>query len=196
MSRQLNDPFTQKAKQLGYYSRAVFKLEEIQQKTNLIDETSFVVDLGASPGAFSQFALSIAKKGKVVACDLLPIKSIANPNFNFVLGDFSEEQTYQKIIALLEGKKINVLLSDIAPNLSGLETVDCAKSMYLAELAYDFALQNLAENGAGVIKLFQGRGFNELIQLAKKDFNIAKTIKPKASRKESKEVYLYIGNKK
>ena len=194
LARNFSDPLVEKAKKLGYYSRAVFKLEEIQSKTNLIQTNSVVLDLGAAPGAFSQFASKIAIQGRVIACDLLPIKAI--DKVEFIQGDFSDEVVCKKIIEALRGQKIDALLCDIAPNLSGVEAVDSAKSMALSELAYDFALQSLKNEGAGVIKLFQGVGFSELIHQAKQDFQMVKTIKTKASRKESKEIYLYFKNKK
>ena len=189
MSEHLNDEFVKKAQKEGYRSRAAYKLLEIIGKDQIIKTGFKVLDLGAAPGGWSQVAIKIVgKTGQVIATDILPIESIAN--VYFLQGDFTEEGIYEKLLSLTKEQKINVVLSDMAPNMSGQISIDQPKSMYLAELALDMATKVLSQNGHFVVKVFQGEGFDTFIQNARKNFKKVVIRKPKASRPRSKEVYL------
>ena len=189
MSEHLNDEFVKKAQKEGYRSRAAYKLLEINGKDQIIKTGFKVLDLGAAPGGWSQVAIKIVgKTGQVIATDILPVESIAN--VEFLQGDFTEEGIYEKLLSLTKEQKINVVLSDMAPNMSGQISIDQPKSMYLAELALDMATKVLSQNGHFVVKVFQGEGFDTFIQNARKNFKKVVIRKPKASRPRSKEVYL------
>jgi len=189
MSEHLNDEFVKKAQKEGYRSRAAYKLLEIIGKDQIIKTGFKVLDLGAAPGGWSQVAIKIVgKTGQVIATDILPVESIAN--VYFLQGDFTEEGIYEKLLSLTKEQKINVVLSDMAPNMSGQISIDQPKSMYLAELALDMATKVLSQNGHFVVKVFQGEGFDTFIQNARKNFKKVVIRKPKASRPRSKEVYL------
>lgn len=189
MSEHLNDEFVKKAQKEGYRSRAAYKLLEINGKDQIIKTGFKVLDLGAAPGGWSQVAIKIVgKTGQVIATDILPVESIAN--VYFLQGDFTEEGIYEKLLSLTKEQKINVVLSDMAPNMSGQISIDQPKSMYLAELALDMATKVLSQNGHFVVKVFQGEGFDTFIQNARKNFKKVVIRKPKASRPRSKEVYL------
>jgi len=189
MSEHLNDEFVKKAQKEGYRSRAAYKLLEIIDKDQIIKTGFKVLDLGAAPGGWSQVAIKIVgETGQVIATDILPVESIAN--VDFLQGDFTEEGIYEKLISLTKEQKINVVLSDMAPNMSGQISIDQPKSMYLAELALDMATKVLSQNGHFVVKVFQGEGFDTFIQNARKNFKKVVIRKPKASRPRSKEVYL------
>jgi len=185
----LNDEFVKKAQKEGYRSRAAYKLLEINGKDQIIKTGFKVLDLGAAPGGWSQVAIKIVgKTGQVIATDILPVESITN--VYFLQGDFTEEGIYEKLLSLTKEQKINVVLSDMAPNMSGQISIDQPKSMYLAELALDMATKVLSQNGHFVVKVFQGEGFDTFIQNARKNFKKVVIRKPKASRPRSKEVYL------
>jgi 23S rRNA (uridine2552-2'-O)-methyltransferase len=189
MSEHLNDEFVKKAQKEGYRSRAAYKLLEIIGKDQIIKTGFKVLDLGAAPGGWSQVAIKIVgETGQVIATDILPVESIAN--VDFLQGDFTEEGIYEKLISLTKEQKINVVLSDMAPNMSGQISIDQPKSMYLAELALDMATKVLSQNGHFVVKVFQGEGFDTFIQNTRKNFKKVVIRKPKASRPRSKEVYL------
>jgi 23S rRNA (uridine2552-2'-O)-methyltransferase len=189
MSEHLNDEFVKKAQKEGYRSRAAYKLLEIIGKDQIIKTGFKVLDLGAAPGGWSQVAIKIVgETGQVIATDILPVESIAN--VDFLQGDFTEEGIYEKLISLTKKQKINVVLSDMAPNMSGQISIDQPKSMYLAELALNMATKVLSQNGHFVVKVFQGEGFDTFIQNTRKNFKKVVIRKPKASRPRSKEVYL------
>jgi len=189
INEHLKDEFVKKAKKEGYRSRAAYKLLEIIDKDQIIKSGFKVLDLGAAPGGWSQVAIKIVgKKGQVIATDILPIESIVN--VEFLQGDFTEEKLYEKLLSLTKEQKINVVLSDMAPNMSGQISIDQPKSIYLAELALDMATKVLSHNGHFVVKIFQGDGFDIFIQNTRKKFKKVVIRKPKASRPRSKEVYL------
>jgi len=189
MNEHLKDEFVKKAKKEGYRSRAAYKLLEIIDKNQIIKTGFKVLDLGAAPGGWSQVAIKIVgKTGQVIATDILPVESIAN--VEFLQGDFTEEIIYNKLLSLTNKQKINVVLSDMAPNMSGQISIDQPKSMYLAELALDMATKVLSHNGHFVVKIFHGDGFDGFIQNSRKNFKKVIIRKPKASRPRSKEVYL------
>jgi len=189
INEHLKDEFVKKAKKEGYRSRAAYKLLEIIDKDQIIKTGFKVLDLGAAPGGWSQVAIQIVgKTGQVIATDILPVESIAN--VEFLQGDFTEERIYKKLLNLTNKQKINVVLSDMAPNMSGQISIDQPKSMYLAELALDMATKVLSHNGHFVVKIFQGDGFDGFIQNSRKNFKKVIIRKPKASRPRSKEVYL------
>ena len=189
MNEHLKDEFVKKAQKEGYRSRAAYKLLEIIDKDQIIKSGFKVLDLGAAPGGWSQVAIKIVgKKGQVIATDILPIESIVN--VEFLQGDFTEEKLYEKLLSLTKEQKINVVLSDMAPNMSGQISIDQPKSIYLAELALDMATKVLSHNGHFVVKIFQGDGFDTFVQNTRKKFEKVVIRKPKASRPRSKEVYL------
>jgi len=182
------DAYVLKAREQGYRSRAVFKLAEIQQKDRIIKPGALVLDLGAAPGGWSEYAQQIVgDQGRVIALDLLPIEPIAG--VEFIQGDFTEPQTLDRLLALIDDRRLDLVLSDMAPNLSGMDSVDQPRSIYLAELAFDLARQFLAVDGAFVIKLFQGEGFEDLISLLRLSFKSVRFRKPDASRARSSEIY-------
>jgi len=189
MHEHLSDEFVKKAKKEGYRSRAVYKLLEIIEKNKVIQNGDIVLDLGAAPGGWSQVAVKfVGSSGKVIASDILPIDEING--VNFLQGDFTEQSVYDDLLKMTDGSKVNVVLSDMAPNMSGQLSVDQPKSMYLADLAIDMATKTLEINGSFVVKVFQGDGFDDYLQNARKTFKKVSVIKPKASRSRSKEVYL------
>ena len=189
MYEHFSDEFVKKAKKEGYRSRAVYKLLEIIDKNKIIQNGDIVLDLGAAPGGWSQVAAKfVGNSGKVIATDILPIDEING--VDFLQGDFTEQSVYDNLLKMTDGSKVNVVLSDLAPNMSGQLSVDQPKSMYLADLAIEMATQTLAINGSLVVKVFQGDGFDDYLQNARKSFNKVSVIKPKASRPRSKEVYL------
>jgi len=190
MHEHLSDEFVKRAQKEGYRSRAVYKLLEIIEKNKIIQKGDIVLDLGAAPGGWSQVAAKfVGNKGKVIASDILPIEEIND--VIFLQGDFTEQSIYDDLIKLTGESKVNVVLSDMAPNMSGQLSVDQPKSMYLAELAIDMAIKTLDFNGSFIVKVFQGEGFDAFVQTARKSFKKVSVLKPKASRPRSKEVYLW-----
>ncbi|MFC6439870.1 23S rRNA (uridine(2552)-2'-O)-methyltransferase RlmE [Bowmanella sp. JS7-9] len=189
LQEHVNDPYVQKAKKQGLRSRAVFKIEEIQQKDKLIRPGMTVVDLGAAPGSWSQYAVNmVGDNGRVIACDILPMDSIAG--VDFLQGDFREEMVLNALLERIGGKNVDVVMSDMAPNMSGTGAADQARSMYLVELALDMCRDVLKPNGSFVVKVFQGEGFDEYFKAVKDAFKVVKTRKPDSSRARSSEVYL------
>ncbi|CUB07896.1 MAG: RlmE family RNA methyltransferase [Tepidiphilus sp.] len=187
--RHLNDPYVQEATRAGYRSRAAFKLLEIDDKDRLLRRGQCVLDLGSAPGAWSQVARErVGETGRVFALDLLPMAPI--PGVDFLQGDFTEEATERALEALLAGAVLDVVLSDMAPNLSGIASVDQARAMHLAELALDFAVRHLRPEGVFLIKVFQGEGFDDFRRALGAAFRSVAVRKPKASRDRSAEVYL------
>jgi 23S rRNA (uridine2552-2'-O)-methyltransferase len=183
------DPYVRRAQSEGFRSRAVFKLEEIDRREHLLKPGRVCLDLGAAPGAWSQYALTrVGKRGRVIASDILPMPQLAG--VEFVQGDFRDEAVLGKLQALLPGRAVDVLLSDMAPNLSGVDAIDQPRAMYLAELALQMAQDVLKDGGDALIKVFQGAGFEEFVRTARVRFGKVKLIKPEASRSRSPEMYL------
>jgi len=182
------DEYVLKARAQGYRSRAVFKLAEIQQKDRVLKAGQFVLDLGAAPGGWSEYASQIVgDQGKIIALDLLPLDPIAG--VTFIQGDFTEQETLDRLLALTDDRRFDLVLSDMAPNLSGMGSVDQPRVIHLAELAFDLAAQILQPQGVFVIKLFQGEGFEQLISGFRQTFKSVKFRKPDASRARSSEIY-------
>jgi len=182
------DAYVLKAREQGYRSRAVFKLEQIQRKDHILKPGQFVLDLGAAPGGWSEYSSRIVgDKGRIIALDLLPIEPIAG--VEVVQGDFTVQETLDRLLALAGGRKFDLVLSDMAPNLSGMESVDQPKSINLVELAFDLALEWLSPDGIFVSKLFQGAGFDDLVARLRATFESVKLRKPDSSRSRSNEIY-------
>lgn len=189
LAEHASDEFVQRAQREGWRSRSVFKLEEIQRKERLLRPGIRCVDLGAAPGGWSQYAARIlGGAGRIVATDILPMEPIAG--VEFVLGDFREPRVLDKVLARVGAGKVDLVLSDMAPNMAGIDAVDQPRSMYLAELALEFADRVLAPGGDLLVKLFQGEGFDQLIRQARGRYGRVVTKKPKASRSRSPETYL------
>jgi 23S rRNA (uridine2552-2'-O)-methyltransferase len=183
------DQFVRRAKAEGWRSRAVFKLEEIDRRERLLRPGQVCIDLGAAPGAWTQYAHEkVGRQGRVVASDLLPIEAV--PGVVFVQGDFREPDVLQAILDRVPEARADVILSDMAPNMSGIDAIDQPRSIELAELALDLAGRALKPRGSALIKLFQGSGFPELVGEARRRFETVKLLKPRASRARSAEVYL------
>lgn len=189
MQEHFNDEYVKMAQIKGYRSRAVFKLSEIQDKDQIIKPGMNVIDLGAAPGGWSQFAQEIiGKRNKIIALDILPMEPIEG--VDFIQGDFREQAVLDELYAVLEGAEVNLVMSDMAPNMSGNKAVDQPRSVYLAELALDTAIAVLAKGGTFLVKLFHGEGFEEFYQEVQTSFSKVVIRKPKASRPRSNEVYI------
>ena len=189
MREHINDPFVQQAQKDGYRSRAAYKLLEIDERDHLIKAGMVVVDLGATPGGWSQVAANkVGDKGKVIALDLLPLNPL--PRVEFIQGDFREDSVLAQLEEKLGGKQIELVISDMAPNISGIDLTDQARSIHLAELALEFAVQNLKPGGVFLVKVFQGVGFEDYVKILRKHFAKVASRKPKASRDRSNEVYM------
>jgi 23S rRNA (uridine2552-2'-O)-methyltransferase len=189
LAEHFSDEYVRLAQEKGYRSRAVFKLIELDERDRLFEPGATVIDLGAAPGGWSQYAAQrVGPKGKVLALDILPMEPL--PGVTVVQGDFLDDKVFQGVLEAIGGRSANVVLSDIAPNMSGNRNVDQPRSMYLAELAFDLAERVLAPNGRFAVKLFQGEGFQEYVALARKAFASVVMRKPKASRARSAEIYL------
>jgi 23S rRNA (uridine2552-2'-O)-methyltransferase len=189
LDRHFKDEFVQKSQKEGFRSRAVYKLQEIQERDRLIKDGQLVVDLGAAPGGWSQYAEQlVGSKGRVVAMDILPMDPI--DGVSFIQGDFREETVLEQLQELLQGSKVDLVISDMAPNVTGMAVVDQPRSMYLCELALDFARDCLKPGGGMAVKVFQGEGFDQYLRDLRAVFNKVVTRKPKASRPKSREVYL------
>lgn len=189
MQEHVNDFYVKQAQQDGYRSRAAYKLLEIAARDRLFYQGMRVVDLGAAPGGWSQVVTGqLSGNGQIVALDLLPMATI--PHVQFIQGDFQDAEILAKLENLLAGKKIQLVLSDMAPNMSGMDSVDQPRSLYLAELAAEFALDWLEPNGVFLVKVFQGEGFQAYLQQLRQYFVSVSARKPKASRDRSREVYL------
>jgi 23S rRNA (uridine2552-2'-O)-methyltransferase len=201
LNQHVNDTYVKLAQKEGYRARAAYKLKEIDESLGLVKPGHHVVDLGSVPGAWSQYlrrklspagAASGAFNGRIIALDLLPMEPIEG--VSFIQGDFREAEVLSQLQALLAADqshpKIDLVVSDMAPNLSGIESADAARISHLVELAVDFAVHQLKPGGALVVKLFHGSGYEELSRLFKTHFQVVKKIKPKASRPQSSETFL------
>ena len=188
MKEHIDDYYVQKAQKDGYRARAAYKLLEINEKTGLIKKGMTVVDLGSAPGSWSQVAGQlVGDDGILIASDILPMDTLEY--VTFIQGDFREEEIFNKIMDEIGGRRVDVVLSDMAPNTSGMSAVDMPRMMYLCELAVDFALNVLPNGGALIMKVFQGEGSPKLRADMQKKFSKIKSIKPKASRPRSKEMF-------
>ena len=189
IKQHVKDPYVVQSQRDGYRSRASYKLLEIVEKTRMIKPGMTVVDLGSAPGGWSQVAAKlVGHKGSVIAVDILPMNPIAG--VDFIQGDFTEEEILTELLEKIENKPVDLVISDMAPNLTGMKAVDQPAVVYLAELAVDLAEQVLTENGIFIAKLFQGEGFDEFVRNTRKVFNVVSLKKPDASRSRSREVYL------
>jgi len=189
LAEHANDEFVKRAISEGWRSRAVFKLAQIQQTERLLRPGIRMVDLGAAPGGWSQYAARIVGgKSRIVASDVLPMDAI--PGVEFVQGDFREAAVFEQILQRVGADKVDLVLSDMAPNMSGIDAVDQPRCMHLAELALQFADRALAPGGDLLVKLFQGAGFEQIIRDARSRYGRVATKKPKASRTRSPEIYL------
>ncbi|HEY1771944.1 MAG TPA: 23S rRNA (uridine(2552)-2'-O)-methyltransferase RlmE [Gammaproteobacteria bacterium] len=193
LQEHFKDTYVKKAHATGARSRAVFKLEEIQRRDRLLKPGMTIVDLGAAPGGWSQFASKIlAGNGRIVALDILPMPPLEG--VEFILGDFTSDEVLQSLRDSLKGEKADLVMSDIAPNMSGVGDVDQARAMALAELALDFTREGLRHGGSFLVKVFQGQGFQEYLRALRADFHEVTARKPKSSRARSPEVYLLARN--
>ncbi|MDG1944979.1 MAG: 23S rRNA (uridine(2552)-2'-O)-methyltransferase RlmE [Halioglobus sp.] len=184
-----DDPYVRQAQRDGYRSRACYKLLELQDKDELLQPGMTVLDLGSAPGGWSQVAVAkVGDHGRVIASDILPMDGLAG--VDFVRGDFTEDDVFEQILVVLEGGSVDLVISDMAPNLSGMQAVDQPRSIHLVELALDMAQQVLATDGAFVAKIFQGEGSEQVFAAAKSAFHKVFTRKPSASRPRSREVYM------
>jgi 23S rRNA (uridine2552-2'-O)-methyltransferase len=191
--RQERDPYVQRARRDGWRSRAVYKLQEIDDLERLLRPDMSCVDLGAAPGSWSQYVTEKLKgRARIVAIDLLSMDSL--PGTEFILGDFTDETVLGQLLEILGSDKVDLVMSDMAPNSTGSRAVDQPRSMYLAELALDFSRQVLRQRGDFVCKLFQGAGFDPFLAEVRGCFATVKVRKPKASRPGSREVYLVARN--
>jgi len=202
LADHINDPYVKLAQKEGYRARAAYKLKEIDEALKLIRPGQVVVDLGAAPGAWSQYlrrrfapkeagsgGAAIGElNGTIIALDLLPFEPIEG--VQFIQGDFREDAVMQELEAALAGRPVDVVVSDMAPNLSGIESSDAARIAHLVELAVEFADKHLRPEGALVCKVFHGSGYSQLVELFKRNFRVVKPLKPKASRDRSAETFL------
>jgi 23S rRNA (uridine2552-2'-O)-methyltransferase len=189
LKEHFSDPYVKQAQQAGYRSRAVYKLLEIETRDHLFKPGMVVIDLGAAPGGWSQLVATLIKpNGRLVAVDVSPMEPI--DGVDFIQGDFSDETILQTLLRQLSTHKADWVISDMAPNMSGNETIDVPRAMHLAELALDFALQVLNREGGLLIKVFQGEGFDALLTEIKCHFSRVVIRKPKASRGRSREMYV------
>ena len=197
LNDHVNDPYVKMAQKEGYRARAAFKLKEIDEALGLIKPGQLVVDLGSAPGAWSQYlrrrmapdgAASGALNGTLIALDLLPMEPI--DGVHFIQGDFHQDEVLEKLTAAVGDRKADVVVSDMAPNLSGIESSDAARIAGLIELALEFTKGHMKPEGALVVKLFHGSGYSQLVKLFKDNFRVVKPIKPKASRAKSSETFL------
>ena len=191
--RQERDPYVRQARREGWRSRAVFKLQQIDRRDKLLRPGMTVVDLGAAPGGWSQYVADRLKgKGRIIALDILPMDALAD--VEAIQGDFTETQVLDDLLQRVGGRTVDLVISDMAPNLSGTKAIDQPRSIYLAELALDFARQTLAGGGSFVCKLFHGEGTDALIADTRGSFRRVRVMKPDASRAGSSEVYVVARN--
>jgi 23S rRNA (uridine2552-2'-O)-methyltransferase len=189
LRRHVNDPYVQRSKKEGYRSRSAYKLTEIDDRDKLLEPGMLVVDLGAAPGGWSQVAAKrVGAKGTVVAIDLLPMEPIAG--VTLLQADFANQQGLEAVEKSIQGRKVDVVLSDMAPNMSGISVSDQARSMDLAEIARDFAQLHLQAEGVFMVKVFQGAGYDEYLRSIRKAFGKVVVRKPASSRGESAEQYI------
>ena len=193
LKEHFDDIYVKRAQQEGYRARAVYKLQEINERDHLLKPGMTVVDLGAAPGSWSQVAADIVgDKGRVVALDILPMDPL--PGVEIIEGDFREQAVFDHLLATLGGRPVDLVMSDIAPNISGMTSVDLPRAMYLVELALDLCRQVLKPGGSFVVKVFQGPGFDEYVKDVRSSFAKVVIRKPAASRPRSREVYLVARN--
>lgn len=189
LQEHFHDVYVKKAQADGYRSRAVYKLKEIDEKEILLKPGMTVVDLGAAPGGWTQYVTErLQGKGHIVALDILPMDAL--PDVRIIQGDFREDEVLQELINLIPEHGVDLLLSDMAPNMSGTAAIDIPRAMYLVELAFDFAQKMLKPGGTLLVKIFHGVGFDELVKNARLNFDKVVIRKPAASRSRSKETYL------
>lgn len=194
IERHINDPFVKRSRHEGYRARSVYKLIELNEKEKLIRPGMCVVDLGAAPGSWTQVVREkLAGKdgevrGTIIAMDILPMDPI--DGVTFLQGDFREQEVADKLTEIIGDKQVDLVLSDMAPNLSGIAAADAARCLLLNELALEFCLEHLKDNGVFVTKVFQGSGFSQYVETLKKHFKVVLTRKPEASRDSSAEVYM------
>lgn len=192
LERQLNDPYVHQARAAGYRARSAFKLIEMDDKLRCLKPGGIVVDLGSAPGSWTQIAVQRVQadkgKGRVIATDILNMDPV--PSSEFLMGDFTEQATFDQLLEMLDGKKVDVVLSDMAANTTGQKSIDHLRTIYLVELAWDFARQVLGRNGTFIAKTFQGGTEKTLLEQLKKGFSSVKHVKPKSSRQESPELYV------
>lgn len=189
LREHFNDPFVKQAQRQGYRSRAVFKLQEIDGKDRLLRPGMVVVDLGAAPGGWSQYAAEkVGSKGHVVALDILPMDALAD--ITVLQADFTEDEALRQLQQTLGGRPVDLVLSDMAPNISGMKAVDQPRAMYLVELALEFAREVLKPGGDFLVKTFQGEGFDPFLKAMRGEFDRVVSRKPEASRGRSREIYL------
>ncbi|QNN58859.1 RlmE family RNA methyltransferase [Diaphorobacter ruginosibacter] len=197
LNDHVNDPYVKLAQKEGFRARAAYKLKEIDEQLHLIRPGHVVVDLGSTPGAWSQYvrrrlsptgAAVGQLNGTIIALDLLPMEPVEG--VHFIHGDFREEDVLKQLQEAVGGRPVDVVVSDMAPNLSGVDSVDAVRIAHLIELAVDFSVHHLRPEGALVVKLFHGSGYSQLVQLFKDTFKVVKPIKPKASRDKSSETFL------
>ncbi len=189
LQEHFDDVYVKKAHAEGYRSRAVYKLKEVNEKESLLKPGMTVVDLGAAPGGWTQYVTEqLQGRGHIVALDILPMDAF--PDVHFIQGDFREEQVFDELVNLIPERGVDLLLSDMAPNMSGSSAIDIPRAMYLVELAFDFAEKMLKPGGSMLVKIFHGTGFDELVKNARTSFDKVVIRKPAASRSRSKETYL------
>ena len=189
LAEHFTDEYVRRAQQEGFRSRAVYKLQEIDHRDHLLRPGMVVVDLGAAPGGWSQYAARrVGAAGRVVALDVLPMESVAA--VDILQGDFTEKAVLERLLEHLQGRPVDLVISDMAPNISGIDTADQARAMYLAELALDFAVQVLRPGGDFLVKVFQGSGYPEFHRATRDRFGQVLVRKPRASRARSREIYL------
>lgn len=189
LQEHFHDEFVKKAQVEGYRSRAVYKLKEIDEKEHLLHPGMTVVDLGAAPGGWTQYAAQkMSGHGTLIALDLLPMEPL--PGVEMIVGDFREDSVLQQLMQKIPKQGVDLVISDMAPNMSGTPEVDIPRAMYLAELAFDFAHHVLKKDGAMLMKLFHGSGFDDLVKMARTQFSRVVIRKPLASRSRSRETYL------
>lgn len=189
LQEHFNDYYVKEAQRQGYRSRAAFKLIEINEKDRLIKKSDTIIDLGAAPGGWSQIiGPMVGERGRLIATDILPMDNLAD--VEFLQGDFTEDEVFDTLMAMLANERADLVISDMAPNLSGTRGVDQPRAMHLAELALDLAVKVLKPGGGFVCKVFQGEGFDQYIAEMRKYFSKVVTRKPAASRPRSREVYL------
>lgn len=189
LQRHVGDPYVKRARKEGYRSRAAYKLAELDERDRLFRPGMTVVDLGAAPGGWSQYAARrVAPGGRVIALDVLPMEEV--PGVEFIHGDFTEAPVLHLLEQRLTGQKADLVISDMAPNISGVTVSDQARSVYVAELALDFADKHLKRGGDFLVKTFQGEGFSQLFRAMQGRFDKVASRKPRASRAESRETYL------
>ncbi len=189
LKSHFDDEFVKRAQREGYRSRAVYKLEEIQRKDRILRPGMTLVDLGASPGGWSQYAAQLLKgTGRIIAMDILPMEPLSG--VEFLQGDFREDTVLERLLGMLTGGGVDLVMSDMAPNITGMDAVDQPGSIYLAELAADFADRVLRDSGVLLFKAFQGEGFDELVKTLRAHYHAVRIRKPRASRPKSREVYV------